>query len=73
MSQNFNSPLHMMEGLGGSFVRSLVACYQAADPTNKAKLRAAFADYFTLYERRFEACQQGHATEALQDINRDAA
>ena len=44
----------MMERLGGSFVRSLASCYYAADSTNKARLLAAFPDYFGKYREQFE-------------------
>lgn len=51
----YENSLHMMEAQGGSFVRALAQCYYAADPVNREKLRAAFADYFANYEARFQA------------------
>ena len=54
MSQHFDDHIHMMERLGGSFVRSLASCYYAADSTNKARLLAAFPDYFGKYREQFE-------------------
>lgn len=53
MSIQFDSALHVMEVQGGSFVKSLAACYYRADPANRAILREAFATYFDEYERRF--------------------
>lgn len=61
---HFDNALHIMEVQGGSFVKSLAACYYAADSSNKAKLRAAFADYFGQYEKRF---QQHRAAIAAKD------
>jgi hypothetical protein len=49
----YDSPTHLMEVQGGSFVKSLAACFYAADPANKLKLRAAFSEYFESYEERF--------------------
>ena len=51
----FDDPLHMMEQLGGGFIKSLVRCYYMADETRKAKLREAFAEDFQNYERKFAA------------------
>jgi hypothetical protein len=50
---SFDSVLHLMEVRGGSFVRALAACYYAADPSNRMRLRAAFSDYFQNYEAQF--------------------
>ena len=50
----YDDALHLMESIGGSFVRSLAACYYATDPTNKAKLREAFGNYFAQYERELQ-------------------
>lgn len=55
MAQQFDNALHVMEVQGGSFVKSLAACYYAADPTNRPKLRATFASYFNEYEARFRS------------------
>lgn len=54
MPREFDNALHIMEVQGGSFVRSLAACWYAADAVNKAKLRETFAEYFDNYEKRFE-------------------
>ena len=51
----YDDALHMMEKQGGSFVRSLAACYYAADPSNKRRLREAFAGYFDKYEERWRS------------------
>lgn len=53
-TRHYDNALHMMEVLGGSFVKSLAACYYRADATNKAKLRQAFGEYFERYERLFK-------------------
>lgn len=58
---HYDDALHLMEQTGGSFVRALAACYYAADPANKATLRAAFAKYFDEYQRKFEALAKGAA------------
>jgi hypothetical protein len=55
MDQQYDNALHVMEVQGGSFVKSLAACYYAADSTNRPILRQAFASYFDEYERRFAA------------------
>ncbi len=36
-----------MEATGGSFAANLARTYYVADSSNKARLRAAFPDYFT--------------------------
>lgn len=51
----YDNPQHMMELIGGSFVRSLVACYYAADSKNKARLQEAFKEYFDIYEAQYKA------------------
>ena len=61
MSQQFDDALHVMEVQGSGFVKSLVACYYAADSTNKAILHQAFAKYFDEYERRFARYSAPHA------------
>lgn len=38
-----------MERFGGSFVRALAQCFTCADPTNIAKLKAAFPEYWAEY------------------------
>lgn len=55
----YDDALHLMEALGGSFVKSLAACYYAADSTNKIRLRVAFADIFVKYERQFKESKEG--------------
>jgi hypothetical protein len=54
MADHYDDALHVMEKQGGSFVRSLAACYYSADPKNKAILYAAFEHYFRDYEDRFQ-------------------
>lgn len=62
--QEYDDALHMMEKLGGSFVRSLADCYLHADPSNKQKLRAAFSEYFERYEQMFRDHAAGKARQA---------
>lgn len=57
MSQQFDNALHMMEVQGGSFVKSLAHCYYMADQSNRARLVAAFPDWFGEYEKRFKEHQ----------------
>ena len=52
--RQYDNGLHMMEELGGSFVKSLVNCYYCADSSNKAKLREAFAEYFERYDQMYK-------------------
>lgn len=47
----YDDALHMMEKIGGSFVKALADCYCRADPNNKARLIAAFPEIFERYER----------------------
>lgn len=51
----YDDHLHLMEAQGGSFVKSLAACYYAADSSNKRRLLDAFPDYFNQYRERFQA------------------
>jgi len=53
-SPQYDDSLHMMEVLGGSFVKALVDCYYAADSRNKARLLAAFPETFEKYENMFQ-------------------
>lgn len=55
MPKKYDDSLHMMEVLGGSFVKALAHCYLMADTANKKKLRAAFCDVFDRYEKMFQA------------------
>lgn len=41
-----------MEKIGGSFVKSLAACWYRADPANRARLESAFAEYFDGYKEK---------------------
>lgn len=47
----YDDALHMMEKIGGSFVKALADCYCRADSKNKARLIAAFPEIFERYER----------------------
>jgi len=54
MSRIYDDHLHMMEVMGGSFVKSLAACYYCADMSNKIRLEAAFPDYFNKYREMWK-------------------
>lgn len=54
MKRIYDDHLHMMEAMGGSFVRSLAACYYCADGSNKARLEAAFPEYFNKYREMWK-------------------
>ena len=63
-AREYDNAAHMMEVLGGSFVRALVNLYYMADSTNKPRVRAAFPEYFERYEamyREHKAKTQGGA------------
>lgn len=49
MSIHFDDSIDMMAKLGGSFVQALADCYYRADGHNKARLVAAFPEYFARY------------------------
>lgn len=50
--------LEAMEVYGGSFVLALARCFRAADPVNRARLRAAFADIWANYTEAAQALEQ---------------
>ncbi|MES2586957.1 MAG: hypothetical protein V4536_08570 [Pseudomonadota bacterium] len=50
---NYDNAEHMMEVLGGGFVRALVELYYRADSTNKLRVKASFSDYFERYEKMY--------------------
>lgn len=52
--QVFDDHVHMMEVMGGSFVSALADCFYRADSQNKARLVAAFPEYFGRYKKMFE-------------------
>jgi len=56
--------IEAMRREGGSFVASLAEAFAHADPGNFARLRLAFSDYWTAYERAALVRRQG-AREAL--------
>ena len=45
--------IRAMEDHGGSFVKSLAACWRVADPDNKQRLESAFPHLFAHYEAMF--------------------
>lgn len=53
----YDNALHMMEKIGGSFIRSLAECYYRADAGNRERLRQAFAHEFERYEQMFREDQ----------------
>lgn len=64
MSSNTRAPLydnaeHMMEVLGGGFVKALVNLWYCADSSNKPRVRAAFPEHFKRYEKLFNEWKAG--------------
>ena len=57
----YDNALHMMEKIGGSFIRSLAKCYYRADENNRALLRQAFSHEFEKYERMHQEQEQEQA------------
>lgn len=49
MEEELEDALICMDIYGGHFVQRLATLYRTGDPTNKAKLRAAFMNYFDEY------------------------
>jgi len=49
----YDNPEHMMEAIGGGFVKALVELWYRADSKNKPRVRAAFPEYFEKYEIMF--------------------
>ena len=61
--RHYDNALHMMEVLGGSFVKALADLYYMADSTNKPRVRAAFPEYFERYEAMYRAhCEKSEAS-----------
>lgn len=52
--KEYDNALHMMEEIGGSFVKALAHMYCVADPENKQIARKAFAKWFDAYEERYQ-------------------
>ena len=67
--KTYDSPLHMMEVQGGSFVRALAECYCRADPRNRQRLLDAFPDYFDEYKERFRRANAPSAGDQQEDGN----
>lgn len=57
----YDNAEHMMEVLGGSFVKALVSLWYSADSSNKPRVRAAFPEYFDKYERMFQEWQANNS------------
>lgn len=55
IAPKYDNAEHMMECLGGSFVKALVHLWYMADSANKPRVRAAFPEYFDRYERMFNS------------------
>jgi len=49
MTTNERAILDAMQQYGGSFIRMLAQCYIVADPDNRAKIRATWADDWAWY------------------------
>jgi hypothetical protein len=54
-AREYDNALHMMEVIGGSFVKALANLYYCADSNNKRRLLAAFPEYFEKYEAQYKA------------------
>ncbi len=50
---HYDDAEHMMETLGGGFVKALVNLWYAADSSNKPRVRAAFPEYFERYKHLY--------------------
>lgn len=46
---------------GGSFVRALAVAYTLGDPTNRAKIRETWPDYWTKYSNPMMSAKGGGA------------
>lgn len=53
-ASHYDNAEHMMEVLGGSFVKSLVNLWYCADTANKKRVRDSFPEYFERYEQMFK-------------------
>ena len=56
--KQYDNAIHMMQDLGGSFVKALAELYLRADPENKRRAREAFPEYFARYELMFLNAKQ---------------
>lgn len=52
---------------GGSFIKSLAACWRCADESNKKKLEEAFSDYFDEYKKQAEEIQAEKEQELIDN------
>lgn len=62
--RHYDDALHMMEVMGGSFVKALAHLYYMADSKNKPRVRAAFPEYF----EKYEAMHRQHRDRIAQEI-----
>ena len=53
MKTTYDNAYHMMEVLGGGFVKALVELYYRADSNNKPRVKSAFAEHFERYEKMY--------------------
>ena len=60
----YDNAEHMMEVLGGSFVKALVALWYCADSTNKPRVRSAFPEHFERYEKLFDDWKANNTGDA---------
>jgi len=54
MKPTYDDAIHMMEVLGGSFVRALAELWYRADAVNKQKLELCFDEYFSRYKKMYD-------------------
>ena len=53
----YDTPVHMMQAMGGSFVSHLAECWFCADSMNRHRLENAFPEIFARYEKMFNEQQ----------------
>lgn len=57
-----------MDLYGGSFVKALGRCAQAADSDNLAKIKRYFGSYWKEYEKEGVRMEQRHQKEVVQNV-----
>ena len=50
----YDTPVHMMQAMGGSFVSHLAECWFCADAWNRQRLSAAFPEIFERYLKMWQ-------------------
>lgn len=60
----YDNSIHMMDVLGGSFIKALANLYYVSDSENRVKLRQTFSTYFEDYRKRFNDLKLQNAKDA---------